>query len=265
MIMSGMMKQQKLVDKHKFALEEVPIPEPDGFHVILKVNKCGICGSEAHVVYDTGDQWPFKDFVPGHEFSGVVVDPGNRTDLKVGDRVVPAANIGCGTCKLCRRGLSNICQTFNLIWGGFGEYAAMDPRSIFLLPDEMSFTQAAIIEPVAVGTRAVARARIENGETVLVLGSGIIGSVCAKLARNNGATVGMQEINMDRAKAALERGDCDMIFNALDEDVVDQMKAATGGKGWDKIIECSGAKSSYNGALDVLRMGGTVIMVGAGN
>lgn len=257
------MKCIVLKGKRDLVMEERPEPQADGFHVIVKVNKCGICGGEFHFAYETGDVPPYHGMVLGHEFSGTVVDPGSRTDLKAGDRVVPAPNIGCGECELCRRGLSNICTEFSLVWGGFGEVAAMHPKSIYKIPDEMTFTEGAILEPVAVGVSSIRKLNVKNGDKVLIIGSGIIGSTCGVMTKHNGATyVALQEVNMERAEASLARGDCDAIFNALDSDVVEKMMAATNGKGFDKIVECSGAAAAVKGALQVLRPGGTIALVG---
>lgn len=257
------MKCFVLKGRRNLVMEERPEPQPDGYHVIVKVNKCGICGGEFHFAYDTGDDPPYHNMVLGHEFSGTVIDPGSRTDLKVGDRVVPAPNIGCGTCELCRRGLTNICTEFALVWGGFGEVAAMDPREIYKMPEGMTFTEGAILEPVSVSVSSIRKLNVKNNDKILIIGSGIIGSICSLMAKHNGATyVAMQEANMERAQACLDRGDCDAIFNALDPDLNEKIMAATNGKGFDKIVECSGAKVAVKGALNVIRPGGTILLVG---
>lgn len=257
------MKTLVLEGRHKLIMQERPEPQPDGRKVIIKVNKCGICGGEFHFAYDTADSPPYQGMVLGHEYTGTVIDPGSRTDLKVGDRVVTAPNIGCGTCQSCRRGLSNLCTEFSMEWGAYAPFTAVSPEMVIPLPDDISFTEGAILEPVSTPTSAIRKLNVKNGDKVLVIGSGIIGRSSAVLAKHNGASfVAIQEVNMDRANDALNDGDCDAIFNGLDPDVLTKMREATNGQGFDAIVECSGSPHVMTSVLSIIRPGGSVALVG---
>jgi len=258
------MKAVVLEGKRNMIVSEIPTPEPDGHNVIIKVNKCGICGSDAHFYYESGDR--FQGMILGHEYSGTVMDPGCRSDLKAGDRVFTIVT-GCGQCDLCKAGLMNLCKKLDtsgyLGYGAYAEYKVAWPEYVFKLPDEISFTEAAMFEPLAVAVHAVKQFNVKFCSKVLVFGRGIIGAACAVIARKSGASfVALVETNMARAQDALDRGECDVIFNARDKDLVAKLKAANGGRGYDVICECSGDPSTLTTALRTIYPGGTIGIVG---
>jgi 2-desacetyl-2-hydroxyethyl bacteriochlorophyllide A dehydrogenase len=246
---------------HKLAVREKETPKPDGIKVIIKVSMCGICGSDYHYYYDNGDS--LKGWVLGHEYGGTVIDPGARADLKAGDRVGIFGCRGCSKCALCQNGLTHLCRELGLNHGGYGEYASREPELVAKLPDEVSLVDAAMLEPLANSVHAVRKAGVYNCAKVLIIGGGIIGTTCSLAARNAGATfVALVEVNMFRAQKSLERGDCDAIFNARDEDINDKLIMTNGGRGYDFVFECSGTASGMNLAIANVYPGGTIVLIG---
>ncbi|OLS33773.1 zinc-binding dehydrogenase [Bacillus sp. MRMR6] len=259
-----------LEGKRNIVLREIETPKANGHDVIIKVEKCGICGGDFHFLYDSGDS--LKGLVMGHEFSGTVVDPGANTELSVGDRVTASPENSCGTCSLCKMGNQNACaKNFSAGFGlsvgyrgAYAEYAAVRPDMVMKIPESLSFTEAALVEPAAVGLHAVNRGKVGVGDKVLIIGAGIIGLACATFARLAGASyVALLETNMSKANNALNFGDVDKIFDAKEEDSIQKAIDSNGGVGFDKVFECSGAEAGMVSALRVTKPKGTIIVVGA--
>ncbi len=255
------MKAAVVEGYRKIAVRDIEEPKPDGKKVLIKVSKCGICGSDYHYYFEHGDS--LKGWVLGHEYSGIVEDPGDRTDLKAGDPVVIFGCRGCMKCELCLNGMTHLCRGLGLSHGGYGEYALRDPDLVVKLPEEVSLVEAAMLEPLANAVHAVRKAGVYNCAKVLVIGGGIIGTTSLVMARNAGATyTGLVEINMARAEKSLERGECDAIFDAKDPELQAKQLQANGGKGYDFVFECSGTGAGMNTAIDSVHPGGTIVLVG---
>ncbi|HML31855.1 zinc-dependent alcohol dehydrogenase [Sporomusa sphaeroides] len=254
------MKAVVLEGTHKLAVRTVEAPKPDGYHVLIQIDKTGICGSETHFWYDIGDQ--MKGTIMGHEYCGTVIDPGASKDLKIGDRVTTEAN-GCNKCDLCRDGHQNVCFETPLLMGGFSEVAVCVPDKAVKVPDNVSSIAAAMVEPLATSLRAVNRANIKIGDKVCIIGGGIIGLGVANYAKLNGASkVVLVEANMGKARKILANGDVDAIFDAMDDDCVEKLKEYTGGPGFDVAFECSGAGPAVATAIKVVKRTTKVILVG---
>lgn len=253
------MKAVVLEGTHKLAVHTVEAPKPDGYHVLIQVEKTAICGSETHFWYDIGDT--MQGTILGHEYCGTVLDPGANEDLKAGDRVTSEA-MGCGKCDLCQAGHRNVCFNTPLLMGGFGEVAICVPAAAIKVPDHVSSVEAAMVEPIATSLHAVNTANIKIGDKVCIIGGGILGLGSANYARLAGASkVILVEANMEKAKKALAMGDVDAIFDAK-EDCVEKLMEYTGGAGFDRVFECSGAAPAVTTALKVVKRKGKVILVG---
>lgn len=258
------MRAVKIKGTNQLEVAELDKPQADGQNVIVKINACGICGSDLSMWHD-GDQ--HKGLVMGHEFSGVVADPG-ASDLKVGDRVTAIPLDPCNKCPSCKDGLINICPT---TWdkapglgspGAYAEYTKIRPDMIRKLPDTINDVEATMIEPAAVTLRAVRLGQIGVGDKVLVTGAGIIGLLSAAWAKLEGASyVAIMETNPLRRKKALELGDVDAVFDGSDPEVVTQMVNATHG-GFNKYIDCAGVAAAVNPGLTACVPGAKVIFVG---
>lgn len=250
----------------QFETKEIDEPTKKEGYVLIDVKKSGICGSDLHY-FEAGAP---VELVMGHEFSGVVVDPGSRTDLKVGDRVTALPISPCGECHACLKGNPQYClETWNQAVGlsvdnpgGLTSRILVREDMVLRLPDEVSFEEGAMVEPTAVALHAVHLADIQVGAKVLVIGGGIIGLVSALLAKKEGASyVALSETNEARGKKALSLGVADEFFDAKDEKVVEEMVERTEG-GFDIVIECCGNSPAVSSALMAVKPGGCVVLVG---
>lgn len=258
------MKCVKLTDAKKLEVSEIEMPKDNG-KVIFKVNSCGICGSDLHY-WEMGNP---IGLVMGHEFSGEVVNPGNRTDLKVGDRISALPLSPCYKCEACKSGNLQYCaETWSHAVGlsldnsgAYAEYSSCDGNLARKLPENVTDDEAAMIEPSAVSLHAVKLADIKVGDKVCIVGGGIIGLMAAEFAKMEGATyVALLETNNERGKKSLTYGYVDEYLNPLNEEVVPSLKEKTGG--FDKIIECSGSSAAVTEAIMLAKNGGTIILVG---
>ena len=260
------MKACAIKDVKQFEIKEIEEPKADGKKVIIDVLKTGICGSDIHY-WVNGEP---KGLVMGHEFCGRVVDPGDRLDLEVGDRVTALPISPCGKCEACRKGEVQYC---NATWseavglsinnpGGLTKRIAVRSDMVIKVPDNMKDEEVAMVEPTAVGLHAAHLGRIAVGDDVLVIGGGIIGLVSAMFAKLEGASrVVVTETNEERGKKAVKLGVADEWKNALDENLVPDMMAKTNG-GFDVVIECCGNSAAVNSALSMVKPGGIVVLVG---
>jgi len=252
--------QRKLVLKDK----EVPVSK-DG-SVVIEVKSCGICGSDIHN-WEVGGP---IGLVMGHEFAGVVVDPGSRADLEKGDRVTGLPISPCGKCEACKRGDIQYCpETWNEAVGlaltnsgGYAEYTSCRPDMVRKLPGNVSFDAACMVEPSAVSLHAVNLSNIKIGDDVLIIGGGIIGLMAAEFAKMAGARyVALMETNKKRGKKAVNFGKVDEYYDALKEDTIPKLITKTNG-GFDVVIECCGNAPAVSEALMAVKPGGLVVLVG---
>lgn len=260
------MKCVRIKDIKSLEIADVEMPTSKNGDVIFKVTTCGICGSDIHY-YDMGNP---VGLVMGHEFAGVVTDPGSRKDLKKGDRITGLPISPCGICKACKTGNVQFClntwsKAVGLSFdypGGYAEYSKCRPDMVRKLPDNVTDEEACMVEPSAVSLHAINLADIKVGDKVLIIGGGIIGLMAAEFAKLNGASyVGLMETNLLRAKKALKFGAVDRYFNALEEGITDKLFAKTEG-GFDKVIECCGNGPAVTEGILCTKPGGTIVLAG---
>ena len=260
------MKSVVLNDVKKFVIEDREEPQSKNGEVIVEVTKAGICGSDIHY-WVAGNP---KGLVMGHEYCGIVVDPGSREDLKVGDRVTALPISPCGHCEACTTGNPQYCRE---TWlhatglsltnsGALASKLAVRPDMVIKVPNNVSDEEIAMVEPTAVGLHAIHLANIKVGDRVLVVGGGIIGLVCSMFAKQEGASyVALSETNEARGKKAVSLQVADEWFDAKDDKFLETVITKTGG-GFDLVIDCSGTSSAVTSALMATKPGGTVILVG---
>ncbi len=249
----------------EFEIKEIEEPTIDGNDVVVDIIKTGICGSDIHY-WVAGEP---KGLVMGHEFCGVVTNPGSRTDLKVGDRVTALPISPCGECEACKSGNVQYCME---TWthaiglsldnpGGLAPKTSIRPDMVIKLPDNVSDEEATMVEPTAVGLHAVNLANIKIGDSVLIIGGGIIGLVSAMFARKVGASyIAVSETNEARGNKAVSLEMADDWFDAKDPEAISKMMAKTGG--FDVVIECCGNSAAVSNSLMAVKNGGTVVLVG---
>lgn len=251
-------------------VREVPEPRPGKGEVLIKIEACGICGSDIHVRHDSFPYWP--PVTLGHEFTGTVVELGEDCGkLKIGDRVVAEPHTrACGKCYLCRTGNIQVCPEKRSpgwgIDGGMAEYIAYPERLLHKIPDSMTWDQAVMIEPVAnIVTDLLERTRVDPGETVVVLGPGPIGLLAAMASRAVGAgdviLVGAPGDVPLRFPKAAELGFRHLV-NAAEENSVQYVLDHTEGLGADVVVECSGAPAAIATIPELVRKHGRVNVIG---
>lgn len=204
------MKRARLVSCKNIQIETAKIPKPKRDEVLIRVKKCGICGSDISAYYGKHTYIPF-DIVLGHEFSGDIAEVGEDVEnVSVGDRVTVLPHIGCGKCKACQDNTYNLCNDLIVIGcqtdGAFAEYVVAPAKVTFKLPDTMSYEQGAFVEPASVGYHGAKRA-VRKGDTVVVLGAGTIGLFAMQGAMALGASrVIICDYNRERLELALTYG-----------------------------------------------------------
>lgn len=251
---------------------ERPIPVPKDNEVLIKLEYVGICGSDMHY-YEAGrigDYIVEPPFVLGHEPGGTVVAVGKEvTHLKEGDRVALEPGKTCGTCRFCREGQYNLCPDVVFfatppIDGVFQEYVAHEANLCFKLPDNVSTLEGALIEPLAVGFHAANQGGAHAGQTAVVFGAGCIGLVSMMALKASGVSkVYVVDIMEKRLEKALELG-ADGVINGRQEDVLERAKELTNGEGFDLAIESAGTEITTNQAIQVVRKGSNIVLVGYG-
>lgn len=260
------MKAAILEDIKKIKIADVDAPKPDNNKVIIDIIKTGICGSDIHN-WDAGEP---KGLIMGHEFTGKVVNPGSRTDLKIGDRVTALPISPCGNCEACETGNPQYCSE---TWthaiglsldnpGGLTSTIAIRPDMVLKLPDNVTDEEGAMVEPTAVGLHAVHLADIRVGDKVLIVGGGIIGLVSAMFAKLEGAEfVAVSETNEARGKKSVKLNVADDWFNAKDENFLNNIFTKIP-NGFDVVIDCSGTTKAVESELMTVKPGGTIVLVG---
>ncbi|MGE4548768.1 MAG: zinc-binding dehydrogenase [Intestinibacillus sp.] len=260
------MKAAVIERANSLRLQEVSIPALHDGEALIRVNYCGICGSDLHVLHG---QHPTARFpvVPGHEFVGELVEwRGANTDgFAPGDLVVAQPFFSCGHCEPCAQGYDNVCRDLHFMGahcdGAFAEYVKVLTHKMYKIPRDMDLPLAALTEPVAVAMHDVRRSGLQIGQTAFVIGGGPIGMLIAMVARHAGARrVVVSEINAFRREFAGKLG-FDAV-NPLDADFNEQIAALTDGKGFDVTFEVSGSKPGITSAVENTTIGGMIMVIG---
>jgi (R,R)-butanediol dehydrogenase/meso-butanediol dehydrogenase/diacetyl reductase len=241
------------------ALETLPDPAPETSEVVVKVGRCGICGSDLHVTEDAAYGCKLGD-VLGHEFAGEVVEIGRGVEgLRTGDLVSVIPLKSCGHCEHCRKGEVQWCAQFGLQGGGYAEYAVTRSNQCVKLGTDVSLVDGAIVEPLAVALHGVNLSGLSSGDKALVLGAGPIGLAVAFWARRMGATVAVQDIAGFQQQRALGMGADNFIVDPADP--IGSAERALGGKA-DVVFECVGIPGLIDQAVQQVRGRGTVLLLG---
>ena len=263
----------KVLRLHKpldLRLHDEPVPEPGPNEALVEVKSVGVCASDVHYYREggIGDQIVREPLVLGHEFSGVVVEVGGEVkELLPGTRVVLEPGKPCGRCGQCKRGLINLCRNIEFfgtppIDGAFREYLTWPAELMIPMPDEMSFDEAAMIEPMAVGVYSAELAGIKGGEKVAVLGAGAIGLSCLQAARAAGAVFAVvSEPVAERREVAVKLG-ADMVVDPTTTDVAQAIMDSTGGEGADVVFEAAGEMETCEQTGFAAKPAGTIVIVG---
>ena len=256
------MRAAKLIEPGRMTVMDVPKPTSGPGDLLVRVEACGICGSDRHMFrgeYPTA--WPVT---LGHEFAGIVEEVGaGVSDFVPGDRITGDPNIACGQCRFCREGRPNLCESLTAIGvqrdGGFAEYVLVPAGQAVKLPAGLDPLHGAFTEPVSCCLHAIDVARIPRGGSVLILGGGVIGLLMVQLALLVGAgTVVLSTRQAPRRRLALELG----ATHAVDPVGGDAAFVAALPFGADVVVECAGVPETFEQSLRLARRGGTVVVFG---
>ena len=269
------MKALVLTGPSEFSIEDVENPRPGPQEVLCRVRAVTICGTDAHLLRgDYPGFWPPSyPFIPGHEWAGEVIELGEGAGslgFAVGDRVAGTSHDACGFCQKCVEGRYNLCENYGNMdvhrqyghnWqGAFAEYVVHGIKSVFHLPDELSFHEGALLDPASIALHTANRGGVRPGDSVAVLGPGPIGLLAADAARALGAGRVIMVGRGDRLAKAKEMGAEAVDYAAGDP--VAAVRAATGELGVDVALDCAGVPDSYRWAIAMLRKGGRCASVG---
>jgi L-iditol 2-dehydrogenase len=244
---------------------DVPVPDVKAGEVLVKIMKIGICGSDIHVYHG---KHPFTRYpvTQGHEVSGEIVELGDGVDgLRAGQKVTIEPQVVCGECYPCRHGHYNLCEELKVMGfqttGTASSYFVVDASKVTVLPDDMSFDEGAMIEPLAVAVHATKRAGDVTGMKIAVIGAGPIGILVAQTAKAMGAEqVMVTDISDYRLEKAKECG-ADFVFNTGRTDFGEVMVKAFGSDKADIIFDCAGNNVTMGQAVKNARKGSTIILV----
>ncbi len=265
------MKALLLSQYNQLAIAELPAPVPAAEEILVRVAACGICGSDVHG-YDGTSGRRIPPIVMGHEAAGVVaaVGPG-VSNFKPGDRVTFDSTVYCGQCEFCRKGDINLCNNRQVIGvscgdfrraGAFAEYVVVPQRISYHLPDALEFQEAAMLEAVSVALHAVRVSEMKGGETVLVIGAGMIGLLTLQAAKAAGAaSVLVADIDQSRLLRAEKIG-ADTTLLLSGAELVKEIHRRTEGRGVDLVLEAVGRDETVAASIASVRKGGTVTLIG---
>ena len=259
------MLQQVMTAPGEIIFREVPVPEPGKGQVLVKIMEIGICGSDIHVYHG---EHPFTSYpvTQGHEVSGIVEKLGEGAEgLSVGQKVTIQPQVVCGKCYPCRHGKYNLCEELKVMGfqttGVASHYFVADAEKVTPLPEEMSFDEGAMIEPLAVAVHAIRRAGDVTGQKIAVLGAGPIGILVAQAAKGMGAAeVLVTDVSDLRLEKARECG-ADFCVNTKTKNFGEALTKCFGPDKADVIYDCAGNNVTMGQAIQYARKGSTIILV----
>jgi L-iditol 2-dehydrogenase len=265
------MKALLLSEYNHLEVTDLPSPTPGPDELLIRVAACGICGSDVHG-YDGSSGRRIPPIVMGHEAAGIVTAAGSQVSgFKPGDRVTFDSTVYCGGCEFCLKGAINLCDNRQVMGvscgeysraGAFAEFLTIPARIAYLLPEALSFSEAAMLEAVAVALHGVAVSEMIGEETVLVIGAGMIGLLLLQAARAAGSSrVFVADVDATRLKLATDLG-ADQTIQASGVPLVEEVLRLTGGRGVDVVLEAVGRDETIATGIDCVRKGGTVTLVG---
>lgn len=261
------MKAVRLEAVGSIALRDIPKPAPGPDDLLVRIEACGVCGTDRHLFHG---EFPCRPPVtPGHEFSGIIEAVGaGVSGFSVGERVTGDPNIACGKCGHCHAGRINLCRNLNAIGihrdGGFADYVVLPQKQAFRLPANLKPTHGAFCEPLACCLHGVDLAEIRPGSSVAVLGGGVIGLLMVQLARLAGASTVILSTRQASRRALAEELGATATVDPGAGDVVDAISGSKGmvPGGVDVVLECAGVRDTVEQSMQIAKAGGTVVIVG---
>ncbi|MEE2689495.1 MAG: zinc-binding dehydrogenase [Pseudomonadota bacterium] len=261
------MKAVVFLGERKLELMDVPDPSPAPDEVVIEIKASGMCGSDLHQYRGPKKE---KLNIAGHEPCGIIAEVGSGVPValaKVGDRVMDHHYSGCGVCKHCCEGWSQMCLDGSVVYGGTGDgahakYMKVPAHTIIGLPEALSFkTGAAISCGTGTAYGALKRLELAGDETIAIFGQGPVGLSATQLAKAMGARVIALDVNEERRNLAQQFG-ADEVVDPMSNDVVDAIRSLTHGEGAQKTLDCSSNPEARRAAVQSVRTWGTACYVG---
>ncbi len=268
------LKAAYLVGPRKIEIAESAQPKIENdSDVLIEVKSVGVCGSDVHYYEHgrIGSQVMEYPYILGHETAGVVLEVGLKVGrVKPGDRVVVEPGISCGKCEACLEGLQNLCPEVRYLACGderglegcLKEYLVMPEDNFFHLPDNISFEEGTLIEPLSISLYGVNISDLEAGQSAAVFGSGPMGLTALASARAHGAALTFATDLIDERVEMARAMGADHAFNPQKTDVVEEIMEKTGGRGVDVAFEAAGEQETMDHAVKTLKLGGRLVIIG---
>ncbi len=266
------MKGAFLVGVREFEIREIPDPVPPGDGLVLKVEACGVCGSDLRR-WKEGPPPGVDGITPGHEVAGAVVEVGKEvTRYSPGDRLAIAPDVHCSQCYYCQRGMYNLCDDLRLVGitpgypGGFAEKMVLTGEIlangiVHHMPQGLAYEVAAIAEPCCSVLAMHQKAGTGLGDTVVVLGAGPIGCLHVAIAKARGAS-GIVSEPIGRRREMIQAFGPDVVIDSTSEDVIARVRELTGGLGADIVVCANPVASTQTQAVEMVRKAGRVVLFG---
>ena len=259
------MLQQVMTKPGEIMFRNIPVPEVEDYQVKVKIMNIGICGSDIHVFHG---KHPFTSYpvTQGHEVSGQIVELGkNVVGLKVGQKVTIEPQVVCGKCYPCRHGKYNLCEELKVMGfqttGTASEYYVVDASKVTPIPQEMTFEEGAMIEPLAVAVHGVKQMGDVTGMDIVVIGAGPIGNLVAQTAKGMGASrVMITDVSDWRLEKARNCG-IDFCINTTREEFGQALMRVFGPDKADVIYDCAGNNITMGQAIQYARKGSVIVLV----
>ena len=265
------MKGLVLVECNRLVFQEVPDPSPAAGDVLIRVEACGICGSDIHGM-DGSSGRRIPPLIMGHEASGVVEELGRGVEgTAVGERVTFDSTLSCGACDYCVDGFRNLCDHRRVLGvsceefrrdGAFAEYVAVPASAVYPLPGDLSFERACMVEPVSIAVHAVDLTPKLLNDTAVVVGSGMIGLLVIQALRASGCgRIIASDLEKEKLELASRMG-ADHTVAAGEGDAAEEVRHLTGGKGADVVFDAVGKAAAVKTAVGCVRKGGSLTLIG---
>lgn len=261
------MKAAIFYGKNDIRVEDTDLGKPGAGEVLIKVESCGICGTDLHIF--EGAEGAAKCEPPtilGHEFSGVIAEAGPGVKVfKPGDRVCVDPNDMCGKCYFCRTGKAHFCENMigigTTMNGGFAEYCTVREKQVYKIGETLSFDEGAMTEPIACCLHGMDLTNVKNGDTVMIIGGGTIGLIMLQLAKLSGAAIliTVEPVQLKR-EMALKLG-ADIVIDPFHQSIQDVLNSYSI-QNVDAVIECVGRKNTMQDAIKYIGKGGTAMLFG---
>lgn len=266
------MKALVLEEYNRFVYRDVPTPEPGENEVLIRVMACAVCGSDVHGM-DGSSGRRIPPVIMGHEAAGQIEAVGAGVqNFAPGDRVTFDSTVYCNQCDQCLAGNVNLCTDRQVLGvscadyrrdGALADYLVVPAYICYSLPDNVSYEQAAMVEPLAIAYHSATRTKIEQGTSVVIVGVGTIGLLTLQVAKAMGAqpiiAVDIDQVKLDTALA----NGADAAVNSSDPDALQQILAHTpGGKGVDVAMDATGIEATVDLCLRSVALNGAVVLIG---